>query len=88
MFWFGLLNAAVVVEMSEDDHPHVILAHQDTLALHLPAVWDRGPEAVIILLLPSKGIIQGTEHNKSLLTLMASTDGACIFQSLGGTWLV
>lgn len=45
--------------MIEDGHPHVILARQGTLDLHLHAVQDLGPEAVIIPHLPNKGTTQG-----------------------------
>jgi len=47
--------------MIEDGHPHVILARQGTLDLHLHAVQDLGPEAVIIPHLPNKGTTQETD---------------------------
>lgn len=55
--------------MIEDGHLHVILARQDTPDLHLHAMQDLVPKAVIIPLPPNEGITQGMEWSRSLLTL-------------------
>lgn len=48
--------------MIEDGHLHVILARQDIPVLHLHAMQDLVPKAVIIPLPPNEGITQDLLH--------------------------
>lgn len=69
--------------MIEDGRPHAILARLGSPDLHLHAVLDLGPEAVIIPHPPSKGTTQGMKWSQFCWLFFSLMVWHALFRSLG-----